>query len=394
MTSRRTFLTQASGALLLGLGGCTAHQTGSATGLADLPPGYKPDGKTDEAGFWMQADIAEQKTRTAGNRIREKVVTEMVADCMCRLTGTHCPDLRTYVLRVPVMNAFASPNGMIQVWSGLLLRMDNDSQLAAVLGHEFAHFRRRHTLARIRDIRAKADLAAFLGMGLGMAGAGGMAAQNLSNMLLMASISAFSREHEREADALGLQIMADAGYDPFEAAGFWDRVITENKESGEEKVHDLMTATHPDDGERRETLTKLAEARGRPKAPPPNRLRQALAPIRNQLLADEVNLGHFRRSMKLFDMLQANDERPGEILFAKGELHRKRGKDGDDVLALGFYHDSCEATAAPPEAYRQVGLMRWRKGEKDRAREYFHRYLRAAPDATDAQMINSYLAGA
>ncbi|HSV28504.1 MAG TPA: M48 family metalloprotease [Candidatus Omnitrophota bacterium] len=389
---RRTFVKGASSALALGLGGCTVHQTGSATGLTDVPPGYRPDPKTDEAGFWMHADFAEEKTRTAANRIRDKAINDLVADSMCRLTRNYCGDVRTYVLRVPVFNAFASPNGVVSVWSGLLLRMEDESQLAAVLGHEFAHYRRRHTLAQARDIRNKTDLAAFLGMGLAAMGAG-PGAQDLTQLLTMASINAFSREHEREADALGLQVMADAGYDPFACAQVWKNLNAERDASGEKREYDVFVATHPDPGERIENLTKLAEARSKA-GNAPNRLREAIAPIRPMLLADEVNLGRFKQTLQLFDRLLKDDARPGEILFAKGELHRKRNKEADDVIALGFYHEACEAKGAPADAFRQVGIMRWRRGEKGPAREYFRRYLNAAPDASDRQMIQSYLAGA
>jgi Zn-dependent protease with chaperone function len=392
MISRRIFTAGLGSALVGGLAGCvTKHDTGPATGIADLPPGHRPDMNSDEAGIWLQSDKAEAALRNSASRIRDEAITRLVADMTCRIAGKHCPHLRTYVLRVAEANATASPNGTLQFWSGILLRMESESHLAAIIGHECAHYIRRHSLARMRNVRNQADLALFLGLGLNMLGAPNGA--DLANMIAMGNISSFSREHEYEADALGLQLMADAGYDPMAAPSVWNRFIKINKAGGEKERFDFFLSTHPPSSEREKELIRLAEQRqARPSAP--DRLRAALAPIRPTLLADEVNLGTFKRSQKLFDMMQGGDPAPGDIMFYRGELHRRRGKDDDDMIALGFYHEACEAAGAPPEAFRMVALIRWRRGEKDKAREYFRRYLHVKPDAGDRDMIGKYLAGA
>lgn len=392
MISRRTFTAALGGALAGGLGGCvTSHETGPVTGIADLPPGYRPDPRSDEAGIWLQSDRAEAGLRNSANRIRDEAINDLIADMTCRIAGGYCPHLRTYVLRVAVPNAMASPNGSFQYWSGILLRMRSESHLAAIIGHETAHYIRRHSLAQMRNVRNQADLAMFFGMGMTMAGApnGGQ----LANMIAMGSISAFSREHEYEADALGLRLMAEAGYDPMAAPDVWKRFVKIREAGGEKEKFDFFLSTHPPDGEREKELIRLAEKRAKT-AGAPDRLRTALAPIRSTLLADEVNMGTFKRSLTLFDMMLEGDAAPGDILYHKGDLYRRRDKDGDEMIALGFYHEACEAAGAPPEAFRMVGLMRWRRGEKDKAREFFQRYLHVKPEAGDREMIRKYLAGA
>ena len=74
-----------------------------------------------------------------------------VEDIACRLGASHCPDIRVHIVRTPWFNASMAPNGMMQVWSGLLLRADNEAQLAAVLGHEIGHYISRHSVERLRD---------------------------------------------------------------------------------------------------------------------------------------------------------------------------------------------------------------------------------------------------
>lgn len=386
MISRRAFTAGLCTCFAGGLTGCVSHQTGPTTGLSDLPRGYRPDPSSDEAGLWMQVERYERELKTSQTRIRDKVVNDLVSDIMCRLASSHCPDIRSYVVRVPVFNANCSPNGMVQVYSGLLLRCGSESQLAAVLGHEFAHYLRRHSLQRMRDTRDRGAFMAAVSLGAGGFG-------NLAAIISQAGQMAFSRDHEREADEVGLKLMADAGYDPFAAAAMWRRLLAERKAGDIDDDFDLFTSTHPSTSERIETLTKLAEQRGGGSAAP-NRLADAIAPIRSILLTDEVNRGHFKQTEKLLDMLLADGRNPGELLYFKGEMHRRRGQAGDEDIALGFYHTACESPGGPPEAFRSVGLMRWRRGEKDMAREYFGRYLGLKPDAPDRDMIKTYLVGA
>ncbi|TAN59811.1 MAG: hypothetical protein EPN20_14515 [Magnetospirillum sp.] len=393
---RRTFTTGLCGCALAGaLGGCrTAHETGPVVS-GDASPGYRPNMNSDEAGLWLQSDEHERSVRASRARIRDKVAESFIKDVVCGLAHRYCPDLRSYILRVPLFNATCSPNGMVQVYSGLLLRARNEAQLAAVLGHEIGHYLKKHSLQRLRDTRNATDMSVVFGLVAGALGSP-QGSQNLNLLLRELQIAAFSRDNEREADDLGLTMMSEAGYDPYEAAGIWKRLMDERKASDEPLPEfDVFSATHPSEDERIETLTKAAEKRTRPAGGHlPNRLPQAIKAVRGIMLEDEINLGHFKQSEKLFDMIIADGHDIGEVLYFKGELYRRRGKHNDDMAALGFYHEACELPGAPPAAFRQVGLMRWRRDEKEVAREYFRRYLRVAPDAPDREMIRKYVEGA
>ena len=127
----------------------------------------------------------------------------------CKLGGEHCADTRVYAMRTPWFNASMAPNGMMQVWTGLLLRAANEAQLAAVLAHEIGHYLKRHSLERLRDTRSKSALAQFLGMAFGVAGAGSVG--QIAQLGVMASLFSFTRDNEREADAIGLELMHQIG---------------------------------------------------------------------------------------------------------------------------------------------------------------------------------------
>lgn len=389
MISRRLF----GAGLCATLAGCaTYHETGSADDLADIPIGYTPPPNSDEAGLWLITEKAEKKLRPAPSRIRNKALEQLVADIVCRLSGKRCPDFRSYIMRVPEFNATCAPNGMIQVYSGLLLRVTNESQLAAILGHEIGHYIRRHSLARLRNTREADDFMA--GLDYQMSGPWSGLIRDVTQDLRDYGVSSFSRDNERESDALGLGLMADAGYDPFECAEVWRNIVGETEAADRKEKFYLFASTHPSSKERIENLTKLAEARGRPRTPPPDRLDATIRPLRRSFMADEVNQGHFKSTQKVLATLIENGNDPAGALFYTGELYRRRNKDGDEAQALGFYYRACEEANPPPEAFRGVAMIHWRNNDKEQAREYFRRYLSAAPAASDAAMIHKYLSGA
>jgi predicted Zn-dependent protease len=111
------------------------------------------------------------------------------------------------------INAFALPGGPIWVHRGLLQAASNESQLAGVLAHEIAHVARRHAASQL----TKATMANW---GLGLLGAvlgntaGAGAAQAAAGFVTSGVFLKFSRDDEREADQVGLQIMRGAGWDP------------------------------------------------------------------------------------------------------------------------------------------------------------------------------------
>lgn len=125
---------------------------------------------------------------------------------------------RFFVINTHIYNAFAIPAGYIFINSGLLMAMDNEDELAGILGHEIAHVNARHISQRIEKSK-KIGWASMAGMAagvlLGLAGAGGDASQAMTKGSQAAAKTAelsYSREDEMQADQLGLIYLADAGY--------------------------------------------------------------------------------------------------------------------------------------------------------------------------------------
>lgn len=371
--------------LAAGCSGCAALAAGYAFGQEKwaMPGRFaRPDPATDEGGLWSMMDREEAKLRRGPFALRDAKLQAYVQGIACRLAGEHCPDVRVHLVRTPLFNASMSPNGMMQVWSGLMLRVDNEAQLAAVLGHEIGHYVQRHGIERLRDAKSRSAFGQFIGL-FGMVGA-------LSQVGLLASMFAYGREHEREADRIGVALMRTAGYDTAEAARVWQNLREEQRERPDGGYNNPLFATHPPALERMSALAELAQAEpgGVANAAP---WREHVKPYLHEWLAEEVKRGQHEESLALFTRLMTRPADAGEYLWARGEVLRLRGAQGDLDLALADYLNALAAGEAPAETHRGLGLIHRARGNGAEARASFQRYLEAAPQAPDAAMIKSYL---
>ena len=155
------------------------------------------------------------------------------------------------VISSPQVNAFVMPGGKIMVYSGLANQLKlSDDELAFVLGHEMAHALREHSREQVSQAAA-----AQTAIGLGAALLGlGQGAASLANIGYEAFIATrFSRTDENEADRLGLELAARAGYDPHAALAVWQKMAAANTGSHAPE----FLSTHPTDASRTQALQAL-----------------------------------------------------------------------------------------------------------------------------------------
>lgn len=350
-----------------------------------VPPRFsRPAADTDEGGLWSLMDREEKRMRHSPLAIRDPGLNSYLSDLTCRLTDGHCPDIRVHVVRVPLFNAAMAPNGMMMVWSGLLLRVENEAQLAAIVGHELGHYLERHQVEQLRTAKDRAVLAQLMGLIGGVAG-------TLGQIGILASLFAFSREHEARADRLGMRLMKQAGYDGRQAAQVWDNLLGELKITGgpEAGKRSAMFATHPPAANRRDELLTLAgEGAG---TTGESEFRKVVAPLRFGWLQDEVKRGQYEESLVLFDRLLKHKPDDEQLLYARGEVYRLRGEEKDLPLAMDDLQRATRALKAPAESFRALGLVQQRRADIPAAAQAFERYLAIAPDAPDAPLIKAYL---
>jgi predicted Zn-dependent protease len=146
------------------------------------------------------------------------------------------------------INAFADPNGKIGVFNGILKVADTPDALAAVIGHEVAHATEGHVMQRARK-NARQEVWAMLG---GAAtGAGDVWRQSIAIGLGLP----FAREQETESDLVGLDFMANAGFDPRSAVYLWKNMAAAKQAEGRERPPEFLS-THPSDSARIDNMIK------------------------------------------------------------------------------------------------------------------------------------------
>jgi len=170
-----------------------------------------------------------------------------------------------FIIDDPTLNAFAVPGGYIGVHTGLILATQTESELASVLAHESAHVSQRHLprmIARASE-RSLPTMAALIAAAM-LGGQAGEAAIALTAASSAKSQIDYTREFEREADRIGMQILARTGYDPRAMPAFFERLQQSSR------LYDTglpeFLRTHP------VTSDRIAESRERAeryKSPPP-----------------------------------------------------------------------------------------------------------------------------
>ncbi|MEW5838347.1 MAG: M48 family metalloprotease [Pseudomonadota bacterium] len=165
------------------------------------------------------------------------------------------------VIKDSEINAFAAPGGYISLFSGLIMRTENENELTGVMAHEMAHVTQRH-IARMIVGRGSIDLttlaavaaAMIVGAASGSSDAG-IAAAHIGMASAMQQQINFTREHEYEADRIGIQILADADFDPTGMVSFFEKL---GRQEGDGfYTHNELLRTHP------VTTNRIAEASNR-----------------------------------------------------------------------------------------------------------------------------------
>ena len=169
---------------------------------------------------------------------------------------SHRPNLDWHHTAVdsPVINAFAIPGGYVYFTRGILAYINTEAELAGVMGHEIGHVTARHSVSQMTrsqvaqiGIGAASILSPTFGQ-FGEAAGGALGVWFLK----------FSRDDERQADQLGVEYAARAGYDPREVSNFFD-VLRRLSEASERETMPGWMATHPDPGERVTTTRAAAQ---------------------------------------------------------------------------------------------------------------------------------------
>lgn len=372
---------------LLAVAGIAALSAGCVVPrVARLPPltSERVTMERDEQNLRRDAAEMDERARKSGAVRAEPALEQYLLAVARRLTPQAAQprlDLRVRVIDTPALTAFTVSDGGIYISVGLLARLETEAQLAVVLAHEITHAVNRHAVVTYRTFKRGVAMAVSgLPFSLGESG-------------VLAAVSGYSRDLEREADADGLALVAAQGWDvsqarrPFEHFAAWVK---------EEKLKEpFVYSTHPRLQERMESYEKLLATKyaGR-KGGEVGAERYRAATGHLVLAAARLDLaaGRFGAAVRGARAYLAFGPRPAEAHALLGDIARQARATTSEETALGHYREAVALDPSCAEAQRGLGFALSRRGAREAARAALERYLRLRPGAVDRAWVEGELA--
>lgn len=361
-------------------------------------PGSVPETE-EEKGVWQVGLAHQAKVRGSEELVNNPELEEYLEGVMSRLMGDMVGDIDlevdVLVFKDPTVNAWAYPNGTVAVQTGLLAAMENEAQLAAIMGHEISHYLNRHAFIQIKSKQTQS----LIGKGLGALATLAVASETgtINTELLNSGqvwtdlvTSGYSRSLETAADEQGLDFMIAAGYPPEQALPAF-----ESMRMKEDDVIDVkkMWSSHPDIDARKKNLSKRmkkVDASGNSAG------LDEEAYLRAVRLAALVN-SQLQVQNRQFDIAIARLQRYTRILvddptgfYLLGEAYRKQAPEGNFQDRIAAYENSIAVKDDFADPYRELGLTYRQQKQNDKALQALNQYLQLAPTAADAPIITWY----
>lgn len=294
------------------------------------------------------------------------------------------------VVKNPYSNAFAYPNGMIYLHTGILARMENEAQLATLLAHEMTHATHRHQVREFRGVLNKSAVFASTRSLLGGVPGVGDLANVLGEIGTAAAISGHSRELEAEADQEGIKLVVKAGYNPHEAPKLFDHLKQELEES--EQQEPFFFGSHPRLADRIDSYQAFLKGYANGGGLDNTELfRRKTTGVVIENAQMDFRAGRFpqaRRSAEKYIGIRPHD---GRGYYLLGEIARQQGDEKGLAEAQRQFQRAVTVDPGYANAHKGLGLVYFREGKKAQAAKAFRAYLAKAPNAPDRSYIEDYL---
>ncbi|MBZ0167159.1 MAG: tetratricopeptide repeat protein [Candidatus Omnitrophica bacterium] len=284
-----------------------------------------------------------------------------------------------------LVNAYAMPSGRIYITSAMLAMMDNEAQLAIVLGHELTHVLERHLLQVRRTAASNAAFFSSINLLVPLSGIGHLAA-----------VTGFSQQFENTADEQGFEALVRREYSPGQAALLFRRIKTFIEKEG---IHTpQFFSSHPRIHDRVNHFEKLLSAlpAGRPRGSRLNKdeFLDATRSVRLAAARAWIRMGMFTTAWERVEIYSARYPGDARAYVLKGDIYRKRiatpenrqrrVKDrADYAAALTMYEDALAVDPHSAEAWKGKGQVLWKIGDRAQAAAALAQYLTLSPAAPD-----------
>ncbi len=311
------------------------------------------DAYSDEADLDFMARKTERRLKNSPAIIRNPELNSYLTNMVNKVAGEYTGQLRIYTIEAPVFNAGIYPNGAMFIYSGLMLRAENEAELAMVLGHEFGHFREQHVLER-----KAAQKNAQLGRGIFSVATRGLG-DPLGSSVIMSQFSNFNQKQEFEADEVGIERLVGTGYSPHHAINLWKNLSAEKNASTKpksKKSKSSVYSTHPAPAERIAKLESQVSDLPRTDRIEREKYRAVIRPFLRRWLAAELLTKDYGSTLFLINRLGQNGEDLGVLKFSEGQLYLLRNSDGDKERALAAFKEASQYSDAP--ASTQMAISR------------------------------------
>jgi len=400
---------------------CTARVPPIDAGRTPFTP------SPEERRLWSEAEREEESLLTRVTIYEDPRLDEYLGRVAAKLTpgdvGPDGPVIKLVVLRDATLAAFAMPEGRVFLHTGLLSRLENEAQLATILGHEVTHVYERHYLAfsgggdsatilnKLRDTVTSLGTPPSAIVDRRDQFVGAAVLSRTANAILglglkiaaVTAINGYGRDLERQADVGGMAALVRAGYDPKESLKLFkllrDEVAGRGpleaffygnparlQESFDVALHQLRKV-YGEEAQRTDLVKSTDDFDERMRA------------VVRENAALDIQAGRFPLAKKQLERVLKASPKDAIAHLYDGELHRLQSqraksvaeRDTETRMARESYEQSAALDPAYPDPFRQLGLLYYQQKEPAQARAAFERYLALKPDAADAKRVREYL---
>ncbi len=347
-------------------------------------PPTKAELLIEEDRVWSMSEDADRTIRRKDAILDAPEVNAYLQSLMDKLYPEFNGAIRVRAIDDPQVNAFCLANGSVYIHLGMLARLGNETQLATVLAHEGAHFVHRHGYQNMQSAHTNSGFAVGATILLGGIGAllGGLGGAS--------SAAGFSRDLEREADRIGFERLALAGYDVREAPKVFETLGKVAKI--EDKSAFFLFASHPKLQERVESYQELL-AKATPADKPAideAKFAHLIVPLRETWLTRELGSARYKQVIFWLTQSDAAKDWPKHFQYYLGEAYRLRNEDKDAPLLLTAYRDAIASAPDYAPSYRALGMALHKKLDPEAA-PTLQKYLALAPHANDRLFVQQLL---
>jgi len=320
----------------------------------------------DERALWDKAEDQHAKLAQKNLLVTDPALAAYLQSVLAALQvepiPAEAPRPAVYVIRSSDRTAISFANGEILITTGALAVIQNEAQLAGMLGHELGHVLARHALIDARFAKTSRS--------------------TVERMQL-------AREHEAYADAYAVQAMSGAGYDPHEMPRMLQLIASNETEAPQMEPF----RSHPFTRERIQTLTEhMADAHGQALRTDAERYDHAIVDVLSVAAQAELDAGLLDHANASIARLLALRPESGRGYYLKGEYARLTEREGRrSPTVRDAYKRAVELAPDDPEAVRALGFLYRDDGDLAAATPLLDRYLKLAPDAADRGLIERYL---